>query len=263
MLREQFKQIIDTTQRQMRLHLEEIRATFQHKGVKGDKVEDSVRQLLRRYLPTKFQIGKGEVVDTTGQRSAQTDVVVVDDYHPFTFTDDEPSLFFIEGVCVAGEVKSLLTSQELTQAVANSQIFKKLSLSKRLEFLAAFTEADSKRYYMNPPWFLLAFESQLTLETINERLRQGMLGDFEINRQLDAVFVLDRGWVINFGDGTGSFKFTSTAGVDLAGWVTKETDAVLFDLMAWLSAVIPHRIILSSILPLYMLPGERPHSGTG
>jgi len=82
---------------------------------------------------------------------------------------------------------------------------------------------------------------------------------YEINQMLDAVFVLGRGWTINFGDGCGSFKFTNMQGHDMTGWITKETPNVLFDLMGWLSCVMPVRTSCSAILPLYMLPQTRPH----
>src|SRR5436190_22696338 len=112
---------IARVERQMKEKLAEIRATHQHKGVKGTGVEKSFRTFLTQYLPQHFSVGEGEIVDTTGAISAQTDVVITAEHHPFTFSTDGPGLFFIEGVCAAGEVKSVLTSGELETSLMNSR----------------------------------------------------------------------------------------------------------------------------------------------
>jgi hypothetical protein len=92
---------------QMRAKLAEIRATLDHAGSKGQRVEEDVfRTFLREYLPRRLEIGHGEVVDTLGARSPQTDVIIATEDHPFTFTRELPGLFFVEGVCAAAEVKT-------------------------------------------------------------------------------------------------------------------------------------------------------------
>jgi hypothetical protein len=186
---------------QMMEKLEEIRATFHHKGIKGGEVEACVREFLQRYLPRRFQVGEGEIIDTAGQRSAQTDVVIADEHHPFTFTEHESGLFFVEGVTAAGEVKSVLTSTDFDRSIDNSKVFKSLSLSPRYSYSSYACDADVRRFFTKPPWFLLAFESQLSLTTINQKLRKRATVENEVNQMVDAVFVLGQGWVINFGDG--------------------------------------------------------------
>ena len=78
----------------------------------------------------------------------------------------------------------------------------------------------------------------------------------ETNRLLDAVFVLGRGWIINFGDGKGSFQFRTPKGESIEGWAWKDSDSVLFGLLGWLSIVMPRMIRFEPILPGYILPGK-------
>lgn len=90
---------ISALESQMRARLDEIRATYEHAGDKGASVEDSFRTFLREYLPRRLDIGHGEIIDTENRRSKQTDIVIVTEDHPLTFTPSAPGLFFIDGVC--------------------------------------------------------------------------------------------------------------------------------------------------------------------
>jgi hypothetical protein len=242
---------------QMKAKLEEARATFAHPGDKGTSVEDSFRAFLRHYLPRRLEVGNGEIIDRKERRSMQTDVVIVSEDHPFTFTPDLPGFFFIEGVCAACEVKANLTSTELKKSVKNSCQFKQLEIEPGNGTLASSNSSDLERFYKCPPWFLVAFESQLTLSRIQTEIEEfESKNPVESNRLVDAVFVLGQGWVINFGDGEGSFQFKTPEGISLGGWHWQNSDSVLFDLLAWLSAVMPRMIRFEPILPKYMLPGK-------
>jgi hypothetical protein len=248
------KDKIAAVQAQMTAKLDEIRATFAHAGDKGTSAEDSFREFLRKYLPRRLAVGHGEVVDVNGRRSRQTDVVIVSEDHPFTFTPDLPGLFFIEGVCGAGEVKTNLTAADLREALESSSQFKRLEMRPGHGTMASSNPSDLDRFYKCPPWFLLAFESQLTLAAIAERTTQFIAdGGIEPSRLVDAVFVLDRGSVVNFGDGQGSFQLRTPDGQSVTGWAIQESDCVLFDLLAWLSIVMPRMIRFEPVLGAYMV----------
>jgi len=250
------KKKIAAVENQMKAKLEEARATFEHPGDKGTSVEDSFRAFLRKYLPRRLEVGHGEIIDTNERRSAETDVVVVTEDHPFTFTPDLPGLFFVEGVCAAGEVKAILTSQELEKVLERSSKFKQLRMKPGAGTMIHTNPSDISRFYTCPPWFLIAFESQVSLAGVQNKVTQFQeSGAVEVNRLADAVFLLDRGWVIDFGDGQGCFKFGTPGGESVQGWVSKDTDSVIFDLLSWLSAVMPRVIRFEPILPHYTMPG--------
>lgn len=248
------KNKIVAVEAQMKKKLEEIRSTFAQSGDKGTSVEDSFRKFLHQYLSRRLGVGNGEIIDSKGHRSRQTDVVVVSEDHPFTFTPDLPGIFFIEGVCAACEVKTNLTSIELKEGLKNSYQFKQLEIEPGKGTLACMNPSDQERFYKCPPWFIVAFESQLTLPRIRTEVvefeNQSLV---KSNRLVDAVFVLGQGWVINFGDGKGSFQFRTPEGASLEGWIWKNSDSVLFDLLGWLSIVMPRMIRFEPILPRYIL----------
>src|ERR1700730_16202512 len=113
---------------QMRDNLAKARARFNQAGDKGTSVEEAFRQFLRDYLPRRLAVGHGEIIDSFQNRSTQTDVVIANEGHPFTFGDTSPGLFFIEGVVGVGEVKSILSGANFADSIDRSRSFRKLKL---------------------------------------------------------------------------------------------------------------------------------------
>ncbi len=246
---------------QMMAKLKEARATFAQGGDKGTAVEEAFRSFLRLYLPRRLQVGQGEVIDSEGHRSKQTDVVVANEDHPFTFTADLPGLFFIEGVSAAGEVKAILTSDGLESALTSSLVFKKLETRHSVGEMIHTNPSDMARFYRCPPWFLIAFESQLSPPTIHSRIVEFERAHaVEQNRLADAFFVVGAGSVMNFGDGEGTLKFARSDCKSVPGWVVRKSDSVLYDLLSWLSAVMPRTLRFEPILVQYLLP-KKPKEG--
>ena len=96
-------------------------------------------------------------------------------------------------------------------------------------------EADNR--YPDPYWNDEDYPGKVPLnQEVADEFRREERGDIE--RTLDAVFVLDEGWVINFGDGQGSFKFGESGKSGKPGWIFGESDGVLLDLMTWLSVAM-------------------------
>lgn len=250
--REQFRQV----SAQLQARLATIRSRFTHPGDKGVSAESALREVLREYLPRRFAIGNGEVIDSEGHRSRQCDLVIADEDHPFTFTEQSPGLFFVECVTAAGEVKSVLTGAELDSTVDKGRRFKQLAVSQPVGSLYHTNPSDLARFHRCPPFFLFAFESQLSVETIHERLvAAGQTGGAGV----DAVFVLDRGTLIDLGDGQGAFVASAVdgSGQRLQGWIRASADEPLFGLLAWLSVVMPRVVRFQSVLPQYLLPRPR------
>ncbi len=75
----------------------------------------------------------------------------------------------------------------------------------------------------------MAFESQLIPDTVLEKV--AAFEDVHGGPTFDAMFLLDRGWLINFGDGQGAFRFGQPDGDSTAGWVVQEVEEVLFDFL--------------------------------
>lgn len=248
------KDKIDAVEKQMKARLEEMRATFNHAGNKGESVEIIFRRFLRDYLPRRLEIGHGEIIDSHGNTSAQTDVVVVTEDHPFTFTPDQPGLFFIEGISAAGEIKTNLTSTELTESIDKSRRFKQLQAAPFTGILMSNGD-DSSRFLGHPHWFIFAFESQVSLDAIKGSV-EGYMSDNSVssNEILDGIFVMDRGSVIDYGDGSGTLHLVDEQGEALPGWQSYRSNSVAFDHLMWLSTIM--LTANSPILPHYLLPND-------
>jgi Domain of unknown function (DUF6602) len=254
---EEVRNKIATVQEQMKLDHRRAQETLSHSGNKGSMYEHAFREALAKCLPVSLQFGHGEIVDSLGHRSNQTDVVIVSRDHPGTFSPDLPELFYVEAVLAAGEIKAILTSDELDRALQKSETFKHLQIVPQNGALA-LGNPGSNRYFRCPPFFLLAYESQLKIETVSERilayqncrgLRPGQL--------VDAVFLLDRGWLINFGDGAEEFKFKLPDGRSLPGWIHEPSSDVLLTLITWLSVVMPKFVYQPPIMQLYLDPQRK------
>jgi len=73
---------------------------------------------------------------------------------------------------------------------------------------------------------------------------------------IDAIFVLSKGVIINFGDGQGAFQMRTNEGVSLQGWVMYNTESVLFELFRYLSVNMPQIRRFTPILTDYMFNNE-------
>jgi len=83
--------------------------------------------LIKKYVPRTFSTGSGEIFDSDGNRTGQVDVVICNQYHPFTYAETEPGLFFAEGVSCAIEVKPDLGDySELQRGFTQIQKIKRL-----------------------------------------------------------------------------------------------------------------------------------------
>jgi len=138
-------QIVQGIANQMKIDRELILAQIPHPGEMGGQLEESLRALLRKYLPEKYQIGTGHVVGRyyypdkgkdQQDISRQVDVVVFNriDFAPL-FNVPGYQIYPQEGVEVAIEVKATLNSEELEKAINNIQRVKVLS----------FTDGETER----------------------------------------------------------------------------------------------------------------------
>jgi hypothetical protein len=154
----------------------------------------------------------------------------------------------MEGVFAVGEVKSILTSQELEKTVANALKFRELKSTPRgmTILLRSMNESYDERFVGNPPYFLFAFESQLTRETIVKRLVT------QNKHSIDAVFILNQGVILDLGDGKGDLQVVKPDGTTFSGWHDIGGANILACLLLWLSGMpdVQHQ---GSILSKYLL----------
>jgi hypothetical protein len=226
------------------------RATFQHTTLKGDGSEFAIREALNSHLPRNFSVGTGEVVDLSDTRSQQVDVIIANESQPFRAGIHENGLFLIEGVRAAGEVKTILTTKELKKTLEAATVFKSLRAQRPL--FQVFNSPGSQPRFECPPYFLFAFDNRVAERTLLKRLKEAPLvnaadGSGQALPPVDAVFILGKGAVVNYGDGQGclsaQYDTGPNAGKPITGWEwwhPGNSGIGMFTyFLFWLSAVMP------------------------
>ena len=255
----QFNPYFATMESKLTNELATIRASLNHNTNKGDRAASAFRAFLADHLPRKLEVGHGEVTDTHGTSAGevggdhQVDALIINEYHPRFAKIEEPSLYLAEGVSGGAEIKSALSSKDIKAIVKQAVAFKKIKPAFRAGDMTFTNDVDMERFYNRLPYFLFAYESQLTLETLIASIRAeaASLGAGETGH-FDAVFLLDRGAALNLGDGKGAIKMLNAEGAPCAGW-SKTTNGVLMSLIGWLSGVLPSIQRNSPILLPYLV----------
>ena len=92
---------------------------FVQRGDVGDVREDAVARFLRQRLPSRFGVASGEVVDTAGTQSGQTDILIYDGSltAPLIRGAEGNVLLAAEALLASIEIKSTVTKAEIEKAV--------------------------------------------------------------------------------------------------------------------------------------------------
>lgn len=97
-----------------------INKIFEHNGLKGYGNEAVLSNLLEKFIPKKYGIGSGIVIDRHGNQSRQCDIVIYDNYHyPELLSMSNSKIFPIDLVHAVIEVKTSLNSSKSRLAVEN------------------------------------------------------------------------------------------------------------------------------------------------
>jgi len=93
------------------------RKALAHPTAKGDASEEVWLEMLRKYLPQRYQASKAHVVDSHGAFSEQIDVVVFDrQYSPFIFNFQNQTIVPAESVYAAFEAKQTINASQVAYA---------------------------------------------------------------------------------------------------------------------------------------------------
>ena len=116
---------------------------------------------------------------------------------------------------------------------------------------------DLKRFVDKRPYFLYCHESQLKIETVHERvLKYNSIHQLEIQNQIDGIFLMDRGTIINYGNGNGNLRLRKTIdGGLLSGFACTpkdDNDKIILSFMRWLNCVILQFETRISVLRHYL-----------
>lgn len=259
-VRQRLESFVSSSEHVLRAALDKARAGHDHRGIRGDLVEEAVRSFLGNHLPKRLDVGHGTVIDRFGSFSKQLDVVVIDDDHPFRYEKDSAGSYLVEGVVAAAEVKASLSTQQLVDMLEKGAALRVLKpVQPNGSMRLGSSESDTHRFYVSPPYFGVALETKVSVETILQTLRTypdspSPEGCGRTIPALDALFTLDRGVFLNLWDGQGDLFMTDESGNRATGWVWLGAEGPLVRLFTWLHSVMPRIQRWTSIALPYLMP---------
>jgi hypothetical protein len=106
-------------QRQLGLDLETGREAINHSGEKGSASENAWHDCIRDFLPKRYMVSSGFVIDADEHRSEQIDLLVYDQHFCPTVFEQNGKLFVpAESVFAAFEIKQELSVENVRYAAA-------------------------------------------------------------------------------------------------------------------------------------------------
>src|SRR5262245_24855740 len=121
----------DGITRQIRAEVDFINSLFEHQGLKGEGNELVLRDIITRFIPKRFGVGTGIVIDRKGNASRQCDIVIYDAYqYPALLAMTNIHMFPVDIVYAVVEVKTTLDAGSAKVAIDNINSVRQLDYIK-------------------------------------------------------------------------------------------------------------------------------------
>jgi hypothetical protein len=112
----------------MLLEFEHTQTQIKHMGERGSEREAVLKSFLSTYLPTRYGISSGEILDTEGRTSHQCDLIIYDHTNcPLLLAGKKVQIFPAESVFAVIEVKSVLSIKEIKDSAMKIRDLKNLT----------------------------------------------------------------------------------------------------------------------------------------
>lgn len=149
---------------QLQTEVDLINSLVPHNATKGTLNEQSLRRILSSFLPNRYSIGSGLVIDSFGARSRQVDLVIFDELHlSKLFRTTSQVLFPVETVFACIEVKTSINRAGLNEIAQENQFINQLKHSvpfiRRVSPSKSLTNTfDFSEFATRPPMtYLVAY----------------------------------------------------------------------------------------------------------
>ena len=198
-----WEELFSASALQLGANLKKARAAIEHRTLKGSLNERAFAAWLRTWLPGVLEVGAGEVIDSTGGRSRQADVVVYDSrtMPRFLSRGNDIDVFPIEPVFAIIEIKTYLNKEELDKAFENMTRVKSLQKvgyhSHETPKKKVLYGIETDRWLLQ--FFIFAYESDQLETLLSHALR--LNASQPLSKQIDCVCVLDKGLLVHAGPG--------------------------------------------------------------
>lgn len=126
---------------QLRGEVDFVNEVFRHQGLKGEGNEAAIRNLLVKFIPKKYSVGSGVVIDQDGIPSRQSDIVIYDNHnYPELLSLTSVHMYPVDLVYATIEIKTTLDSEKSKKAIENIKSVRSLN----------FIKDDFRKYPVDP-----------------------------------------------------------------------------------------------------------------
>lgn len=171
-------------------------SNIHHPTDKGENRVCILKQFLENYLPRRYSIGNGEIIDSHDVCSRQCDIVIYDELNcPKLLNEKSSQVFPSESVYAVIEVKSSLDNKSLGESIENIKSVK--SLSKESVLSKQLAPNVSSKGTQNPKTLglVFAYTSNMELESITKMFSK-LNKEVEMEHRINMICVLDKGLIL-------------------------------------------------------------------
>lgn len=241
------RELIKAASDRMQVDFELSREKFGSPVDIGTDRVNILKDFLANYLPRYFGFGNGEIIDTYDSRSGQVDIILCNQFHPFTYNEEGLGLFLAEGVDWAIEVKSNLTT-ELEKGMLQVRRIKGLKKKPQEGDMARSSTSIIHRNQI--PCLLFGYESP-SIGTLRDNIKQ-LVSRLQLSKDEipDAVVVLNKGIIFNISEGDSlKIEVGGNRKYGIVGMELKED--TLFEMLRFLSEYMPQMVYQRPIISRY------------
>lgn len=140
-----WKQQMGAAAKHLKVDFDEKADAFEQNLDRGKSREGALSDFLADQLPTRYSIGEGEVLDSSGGVSDSQDIVIYDNTNVplLVKSDTGPQKYFAESVYGSIQVKTKLTTPEFESAIENIASVRRLNRQASVHKIGAMTTSTS------------------------------------------------------------------------------------------------------------------------
>ena len=204
------KNIFVLLSEQIKLDYDKIAENIPHYGERGMGREQILKKLLSNYLPQRFGVDSGFIIDVHGAVSKQVDLIIYDRFigPRFKISGDKYA-YPCEIVVAAGEVKTHLGKRELVDAVEKLVAISRLDrtgggrnrVRMGYHFMMNEEHLDPVKNASDAIWTFIFASRSVELETLAKTLVQ-VCKDTERYLWPNLICVLNAG-IVSYASATG------------------------------------------------------------
>lgn len=176
--------------KKLQIDYAEVTSHIGHMGEMGACREEILKRYLQQFLPEKFKVGRGFIIDSDGNQSRQQDFIIYDAFNsPKALDMENVQILPVESVFCTIEVKSTLNKAELEKSIENIRSVR--MLKPAVIHNMPIQPANTNRTI----GLVFAYTSDTSIETVLDNFYE-INKTVELDKQISLICILDKGLIL-------------------------------------------------------------------